>query len=75
MQIHSRLSRLNTARGSGTGLVTVGPAKVKACKSLLFTKDVSEKLPYLHLVTKKYFKLGMKNMGLCLNVFIYSINS
>ena len=34
MQIHSRLSRLNTARGSGTGLVTVGPAKVKACKSL-----------------------------------------
>ena len=27
--------RLNTARGSGTGLVTVGPAKVKACRSIL----------------------------------------
>ena len=26
--IYSWLSRLNTARGSGTGLVTVGPAKV-----------------------------------------------
>ena len=35
--INSRLSRLNTARGSGTDFVTVGPAKVKACKSLLFT--------------------------------------
>ena len=35
---------LNTARGSGTGLSTVGPAKVKACscRSLLFTKDVSD---------------------------------
>ena len=29
--IYSWLWRLNTARGSGTGLVTVGPAKVKAC--------------------------------------------
>ena len=44
MVIYSRLSRLNTARGSGTGLVTLGPAKVvtlgpakvKACKSILF---------------------------------------
>ena len=36
MVIDSRLSRLNTARGSGTGLVTLGPAKVKACKSILF---------------------------------------
>ena len=25
-----------------------------------------EKLPYLHLVTKKYFLLAMQNMGLCL---------
>ena len=40
--IHSRLLRLNTARRSGTGLVTVGPAIVKACKSLLFTKEVSD---------------------------------
>ena len=29
--IHSRLLRLNTARGSGTGLVTVGTTKVMAC--------------------------------------------
>ena len=40
--IHSRLLRLNTARGSGTGLVTVGTTKVMACKSLCFTKDVSD---------------------------------
>ena len=31
--MYSWLSRLNTAKGSGTSLVTVGPAKVKACKS------------------------------------------
>ena len=41
-QIYSRLSRLNTARGSGTGLVTVGPAKVKACKSILCTQGIPE---------------------------------
>ena len=33
--MYSWLSRLNTARGSGTSLVTVDLAKVKACKSLL----------------------------------------
>ena len=27
--MYSQLSMLNTARGSGTGLVTVGPTKVK----------------------------------------------
>ena len=32
--IYSQLSRLSTARVSGTGLVTVSPAKVKACKAL-----------------------------------------
>ena len=36
--MHSRFSRLSTARGSGTSLITVGPAKVKACKSILFTE-------------------------------------
>ena len=34
--------RLDIARGSGTGLVTVGPAKVKACKSILFTEGTPE---------------------------------
>ena len=34
----SRLSRLNKIRRSGTGLVTVGPGKVKACKSVFSTK-------------------------------------
>ena len=28
--------------------------------------DNDEKLPYLHWVTKKYFQLTMKKMGLCL---------
>ena len=40
MVIYCGLSRLSTARGSGTGLVTVGPAKVKACKSILITEGV-----------------------------------
>ena len=35
--IYSRLSRSNTARGSSTGLSLVGPTKVKARKSFLFT--------------------------------------
>ena len=34
--MYSRLSRRNTARGSITHLVTVGPTKVTACKSVLF---------------------------------------
>ena len=37
-EIYSGLSRLYTARGSGTGHVTVGPAKVKACKSSIYHK-------------------------------------
>ena len=32
------MSRRSTARGSRNGLVPVGPAKVKACKSTLFTE-------------------------------------
>ena len=46
--------RLNSARGSGTGLVTVGPAKVKACKSVLFTEvahDVEIKTTWLMKLT------------------------
>ena len=31
-----------TARGSGTSIVIVGPAKVKACKSDLFTEGIPE---------------------------------
>ena len=30
--------------------------------------DNKEKLPFLHQVTKKYFQLAMKKMGLCLNI-------
>ena len=37
--MYSQLQRLYTARGSDTGLAKVGPIKVKACKSILFTKD------------------------------------
>ena len=40
--IYSRLSRLNTARGSGTSHVTVSPAKVKAYKSIMFTEGILE---------------------------------
>ena len=44
------MSRLNTARGYDTGLVIVGPAKVKTCKSILFTEDVPEVKIKKHLV-------------------------
>ena len=37
-EIHIRLSRCFTAKGSSTGLSLVGPTKVKACKSFLFTE-------------------------------------
>ena len=40
--INSLLSMHNTARGSCAGLVTVGPTKVKACKSVLFTVGIPE---------------------------------
>ena len=36
--IDSRLSRCSRARRSSTGLFYVGPTKVKACKSFLFTE-------------------------------------
>ena len=36
--MYSRLLRLNTHWGSCTGFVIVGPTKVKACKSALFTE-------------------------------------
>ena len=39
--MNSRLLRLSTARGSGTDLMTVGPAKVKACKSVILCVLVS----------------------------------
>ena len=41
-KIYSQLTRLRTARGSCTCLVTVGPAKVKACKSILFNEGSPE---------------------------------
>ena len=40
--MYSRLSRSITARGSCTGLVTVGPTKFKACKSILSTNEMEE---------------------------------
>ena len=40
--MNCRLSRLSTARGSDTDLMMVGPAKVKACKSVLFTEGTPE---------------------------------
>ena len=40
--IYSPLSRYSTSRGSSNGLVTVGPEKVKACRSILFTEGIPE---------------------------------
>ena len=62
--MYSQLSRLNTARGSCTSLVTVGPTKVKAGKSVLFTEGTPEvevkntwlmKLTHFHLLAKYLF--------------------
>ena len=39
LMLYSQLSRCSTARGSSTGLSQVGPTKVKACKSFLFTES------------------------------------
>ena len=40
--MYSRFLRLSTSRGFCTGLVTIGPARAKACKSILFTKGSPE---------------------------------
>ena len=37
--INCQLSRHSSARGSSTRLVPIGPTKVKAYKSVLFTED------------------------------------
>ena len=49
--IHYRLSRSNTARGSCTGLLTVGSTRNKASKSVLFTNDPSKYRPILTVTT------------------------
>ena len=46
--IYSQFSRCVTARGSCTGLVTVGPTK--ACKSVLFTNRFPDIQNKEHLV-------------------------
>ena len=40
--IYSRLLRCSIAMGSSTGLVPVGPAKVKAQKSILLTESTPD---------------------------------
>ena len=40
--IYSQLWRCSTAKGSSIGLAPVGPTKVKACKSILFTEGTTE---------------------------------
>ena len=40
--MHSQLSRPSTARGSSTRLSLVGPTKVEACESFLFTEGSPE---------------------------------
>ena len=47
---YSWLSRRITVKGSNTGLVPVGPTKVKACKSILFPEVTPEvKISRLYL--------------------------
>ena len=41
--IYNGFSRLSTARGFGTGLVTAGPANNKACKSILIHEAFQRK--------------------------------
>ena len=41
-QIYGHLSRCSTARGSSSGFSLVGPTKVKARKSFLFTEGFPE---------------------------------
>ena len=54
--------RLNTARGSSTGLVPVGPSKVKACKSFLFTEGVPE-VKIIALGDKNVFLVSYEKYG------------
>ena len=58
---YSRLSRFNTARGSGTFLVRIGPAKVKACKSVLFTEGTPEVKNKEHMINETDNKLPFKS--------------
>ena len=49
IEIHSRLLRCSTARGSNTGLFQVGPTKVKARKSfLLIEGSLKVEHKYIH---------------------------
>ena len=50
--IHCRLSRSETARGSSTGPVTGGPLSYKASKSVLSTNNPSIRKKKEHLLTK-----------------------
>ena len=57
--INSQLPRCSTARGYSTGLVPVGPAKVEACKSILFVvffNQLSDAAPTLKLVETLFFR-------------------
>ena len=62
--IHSQLLRCNTARGSSTGLSLVGPTKVKAVKSFLFTEGSLKVLKKEHLVD---FVVTLYFKSLCCN--------
>ena len=57
LNIYSRLSRCNTARGSSLVLTLSGPAKVKARKSFLFTEGS------LKLKIKKTFLILLSQSG------------
>ena len=59
----------NTARGPGTGLVTVGPAKVNARKSILFTEDLLAKDLFSFQKGKWYLvKLTLQRLHSCLGL-------
>ena len=57
-KINSLLLKRSTVSGSSTGLVLVGPAKVKTQKYILFTESTNtiyRKSPLFSLVTKNIF--------------------
>ena len=61
--MNSQLSRHITARGSSTRLMPVGPTKVKARRSVLFTKatpEVKIRLLFTYCVMT-YFEINKKS--------------
>ena len=63
IMMYRQLLRCSTARGYSTGLSLVGPAKVKAPKSIIFIEgapEVENNLPYLQGLTVSLYHVYSK---------------